>query len=116
MVKQLVFEIEAIMGLLLFKQGLQRLLDAVELLLGRQAVIAEGGDAVLHLGLQGGHPHHEELIEVVAENGAELGLLQQGRVFIQGQGQHPLVEGDPSQLPIDIELGGQNGVTHGCSA
>ena len=71
---------------------------------------------MLDLGLQGGHPHHEEFIEVVAENGAELGLLQQGRVFIQGQGQHPLIEGDPSQLPIEIELGGQNGVTHCCSA
>jgi hypothetical protein len=33
---------------------------------------------MLNLGFEGSHPHHEEFIEIVAENGAELGLLQQG--------------------------------------
>ena len=80
-------------------------LDGLNLLLGGMAVVAEGGDAGIHLGLQGGHPHHEELIEVVAEDGAELRLLQQGGVFVERLGQHPVVEGDPAQLPVDIELG-----------
>ena len=80
-------------------------LDGLNLLLGGMAVVAEGGDAGIHLGLQGGHPHHEEFIEVVAEDGAELRLLQQGGVFVERLRQHPVVEGDPAQLPVDIELG-----------
>ena len=79
-------------------------LDGLNLLLGGMAVVAEGGDAGIHLGLQGGHPHHEEFIEVVAEDGAELRLLQQGGVFVERLGQHPVVEGDPAQLPVDVEL------------
>ena len=81
MVKQLMLEIKAVMGLLLLQQRLERGLDAGELFPGGEAVIAEGGDAMLHLGLQRGHPHHKEFIKIVAENRAELGLLQQGRVF-----------------------------------
>ena len=34
-------------------------------------------DAGLNLRLQGRHAHHEKLIEIVAENGAEFGLFQQ---------------------------------------
>jgi hypothetical protein len=34
-----------------------------------------------------------------------------GVLFAQGLGQHPLVEGNPAQLPVDVE----RGIDHGCS-
>ena len=101
----------AVVLLLHLQQPGQLGLDRRNLLLGGEAVVAEGGDPGILLGLQGGHPHHEELIEVVAEDGAELGLLQQRGVFVEGLGQHPVVEGNPTQLPVDVE----RGIDHGCS-
>ena len=78
-------------------------------MLGGETVVAEGADARFDLGLQRGHPHHEEFIEVVAEDGAEFRLFQQRGVFVERLGQHPVVELEPAQLAIDIELGSQLG-------
>ena len=88
------------MLLLLFQQRSQLRLDFLQLFQGREAIHAQGFDACLHLGLQGRHAHHEEFIEVVAEDGAELGLFQQWGALILGLGQHPLVEVDPGQFSV----------------
>ena len=69
-----------------------------------------------HLRLQGRHAHHEEFVEVVAEDGAEFGLIQQGSAWINGLGQHPFVEGDPTQFPVDVAIRGQHIGAHGMAA
>ncbi len=55
----------------------------MELLPGREAVLASLVDAGLNLRLQGRHAHHEKFIEIVAENGAEFGLFQQLRSLVK---------------------------------
>ena len=99
----------AVVLLLQFEQGAQLGLDRLQLLQGGEAVVTEGGYPGLLLRLQRSHAHHEKFVEVVAEDRAELGLLQQGGVLIEGLGQHSLVEGDPAQLPVDVVLGGNEG-------
>ena len=47
----------------------------MELLTGREAILALLVDPGFNLRLQGRHAHHEKLIEIVAENGAEFGLF-----------------------------------------
>ena len=66
----------AVVLLLHLQQGAQLGADRLKLLLGGESVIAETAYPGIDLGLQRGHPHHEELIEVVAEDGAELRLLK----------------------------------------
>ena len=87
--------------------------DGEQLFKRRLAVLAGGGDAGFHLGLQGRHAHHEELIEVVAEDGAEFGLIQQWCALIQSLGEDSFVEGDPAQFPVDVGILGEDSCTHG---
>ena len=55
----------------------------LEQLLGRRAPVGRGGgDAGRHLVLQAGHPDLEELVEVLAEDGEELGPLEQRHVGV----------------------------------
>ena len=78
----------------------------------RASVLAALINARFHLGLEGGHPHHEKFVEIVAEDGTEFGLLQQRGALIQGLNQHALIEGDPAELSVDVEVGGESVVTH----
>ncbi len=55
--------------------------------------------------------HHEEFVEVVAEDGAELGLLQQRGMLVEGLGQHLVLKVDQAQFPIDVQLRGNNSVS-----
>ena len=54
-----------------------------------------------------GDPHHVELVEVAGEDGEELGPLQQRRAGVLGQRQHPGVEVEPGQLPVEEPVLGQ---------
>jgi hypothetical protein len=73
----------------------------LEQLLGRGAAVGRGApDPGRHLLLEAGHPHLEELIEVLAEDGEELGPLEQRHVAAVGQREHPGVEVEPGQLPV----------------
>ena len=112
MTMELALQLGAVMLLLLIKQWSDVLPDCLELLQRGATVLAAFLDPRLNLCLEGGHPHHEELIEIVAEDGAELRLFQQWSAFIQCLDQHPFVEGDPAEFPIDVEIGGENFVTH----
>ena len=57
--------------------------------------------------LQAGHPDHVELVEVAGEDGQELGPLQQRGARVLGQRQHPGVEVEPGQLPVEEPVLGQ---------
>ena len=68
-----------------------RLADRAELLgrvERRRATCAR--DAGRDLLLQAGDPDLEELVEVLAEDGEELGPLEQRQVRVLGQGEHPV--------------------------
>ena len=54
-----------------------------------------------HLVLQAGHPDLEELVEVLAEDGEELGPLEQRARRVVGQGEDPGVEVEPGQLAVE---------------
>ena len=112
-VEQLFAQLFAVVVLLLLQQGYQPFANGQQLFERRLSVFAGGGDASFHLRLQGRHAHHEELIKVVAEDGAELGLVQQGGALIQRLGEDSLVEGDPAQFPVDVAVRAQNGGAHG---
>ena len=113
---QLLFEVELKVFLLSLQQWHQLFANGEQLLQWGFAVLAGFGDARFNLGLQGRHAHHEELVEVVAEDGAEFGLIQQGGARIESLGQNPLVEGDPAQFPVDVAVRGQHIGTHGMAA
>ena len=111
--EQLTLERMAVMLLLQFQQGPQFGVDGLQLFLGGEAVVAAGGDTGFQLGLEGGHPHHEEFVKVVAENGAELRLLQQRRLFVQRLGQDAMVEINPAQFAVDVQLRSNDRLRHG---
>ncbi len=54
--------------------------------------------------VQPGHPDHEELVQVARVDGAELQPLQQRHRGVLGQLEHPIIEGQPRQLPVEEEL------------
>jgi hypothetical protein len=55
--------------------------------------------------VQAGHAHHEELVEVVGVDGEELDALEERRRLVLGQLKHPLVELEPGQLAVRVQLG-----------
>ena len=57
-------------------------------------------DAGRDLVLEPGHADLEELVEVLAEDGEELGPLEQRHRRVVGQGEHPGVEVEPRQLAV----------------
>ena len=75
----------------------------------RQAVRGGGLVAVADLPLEARHPHHEELVEVRAEDGEELDALEERHRFVGGLLEHAGVELEPRQLAIDEALGVNRG-------
>ena len=57
--------------------------------------------------LQPGDPHHVELVEVAGEDRQELHPLQQRQRVVLGELQHPRVEVQPGQLPVEEPVGRQ---------
>src|SRR6185437_8469318 len=49
---------------------------------------------------------HEELIQVRREDRAEADALEQRQVGVGGEVEHPCVEVEPGELPVDQPLGG----------
>src|SRR5207245_1041980 len=52
--------------------------------------------------LQAGNADLEELVEVLAEDGEELGPLEQRERLVLGQGEHAGVEVQPRELPVEV--------------
>ena len=94
-------ELAEVQVLLLADQVLDPVTDLQQLLSRRPPVGRELRQPGGHLVLQGGHPDLEELVQVGREDGAELQPLQQRRAGIRGQRQHPLVEVEPGELPVE---------------
>ena len=81
--------------LLVGHQVVGRGADGDQLLAGGEAVLAQHPHALAHQRLQAGHPHHEELVEVVGRDREEPQPLQQRMAGILRLIQHPLVEAQP---------------------
>ena len=69
--------------------------DPLERLARRQPVRPARVDAGLHLVVQTGHAHHEELVEVGRVDREELHALEQRRSLVLGELEHALVELQP---------------------
>ena len=78
--------------------------DAVDRLRRREAVGAARVDAGVHLVVQAGHAHHVELVQVGGVDRQELDALEQRRSLVLGQREHALVEVEPGQLAVHVEL------------
>jgi hypothetical protein len=101
---------------------LQQILEVVEQALFPSLVLADGCVALLDLLLGGAavdgplqhpgafllleaaDPFHEEFVQIRTGDSGELDPLQQRRAFVEGLVQHALIEGQPGQLPIEIEF------------
>ena len=70
---------------------------------------AEPGDQLV---LQAGDADLEELVEVLAEDGAELGPLEQRHAVVGRRRQDAGVEVEPRQLPVEEALRSRSGA-HG---
>ena len=79
--------------------------DQLERLLRRPAVGPARVDAGVDLVVQARHAHHEELVEVRRVDREELDPLQQRQLLVLRQLQHALVEVEPRELPVEVELG-----------
>ena len=71
---------------------------------GREPVGLARVDAGVHLVVEAGHAHHEELVEVVRVDREELHPLEQRRALVLGQLQHALVELEPGDLAVHEQL------------
>ncbi len=78
-----------------------RAADAVELLGGRQPVLARRLDAADHLAAQTGHAHHVEFVEIVGRDREEAQALEQRMALVLGLLEHPPVEVEPGQLAVE---------------
>ena len=78
-------------------------LDRIDLLTGREPVGAACVDPGVDLVEQPRDPDHEELIEVGGVDRAELDPLEKRDRGLLGQLQHPLVEVEPGELPVEVE-------------
>ena len=47
-----------------------------------------------------GHPHLDELVEVIGIDSQKTQPLEQGHAFVARLLKHPAVEGEPAQLPV----------------
>ncbi|MGX1076834.1 hypothetical protein AB7M45_007444 [Bradyrhizobium elkanii] len=81
------------------------LVDHHELLGRQQAVRAALGNALADLRLDAGDTDHEELVEVIRRNRQEADPLQHGMAEIDRFLEHPPVEMQPGELPVDEALG-----------
>ncbi len=76
-----------------------------EQLLGRRATVGGGaGEPRRDLVLEAGDADLEELVEVLAEDGAELGPLEQRHRRVGRERQDPLVEVEPRELAVEEPL------------
>ncbi len=91
--------------LLVAGQHRNRLGDAHQLLGRRQPVRALEGDAFAHLAAQAGDADHEEFVEVVGRDRQKPHPLQQRMGLVGGLLEHPAVEMQPGQFPVDEALG-----------
>ena len=77
--------------------------DGRELFFRRHAVVGELADLGGDLLPEARDPHLEELVQVGAEDREELDPLEQRGAGILRLVEHPAVELEPGQLPIDVE-------------
>ena len=87
--------------LLLGCQLHDRAVDAVELLGGRQAVLARRLDAADHLAAQTRHAHHVKFVQIVGRYREEAQTLKQRMSLVLGLLEHPPVEVEPGQLAVE---------------
>jgi hypothetical protein len=66
----------------------------------RLAVVDPG----VHLVVEAGHTHHVELVQVRGVDRQELHPLEQRDALVLGQLQHALVELEPGELAVVVEL------------
>jgi len=78
-----------------------RRVDQRELLGGCEPIGAALGNAFADLRLDAGDADHEELVEIVGRDGEEAHLLEQGMRAVVGFLEHPAIEVEPGELPID---------------
>ena len=83
------------------------LADAAQLLARRQSVGRAHRQAHLVAAFEARDPHHVELVEIRREDRQELGALQQRQRRVGGQRQHPGVEVQPAQFPVEVAVLGQ---------
>ena len=88
--------------LLSVDEDLHALAHLDQLLAGGAPVRRGGAEPGGHLLLEAGHADLEELVEVLAEDGQELGPLEQRHRVVGGQGEHPLVEVEPGELAVEV--------------
>ena len=62
-------------------------------------------DAGVHLVVEAGHAHHEELVQVVGVDREELHALEERHAVVLRQLQHALVELEPGDLAVHEQLG-----------
>ena len=84
--------------------------DQLELLADGQPVGGADGEAGALPALQPGDADHVELVEVAREDRQELHPLQQRQRLVLGELQHPRVEVEPGQLPVEEAVGRQRRV------
>ena len=77
--------------------------DGGDRLRGRAPVLQGRLEAGLDLVVQAGHAHHEELVEVVRVDRAELQALEQRDARVLGELEHALVELEPGELAVEVE-------------
>ncbi len=75
--------------------------DVLEHLAGQHAGGGAYGDPRGDPALETGHAHHEELVEVAAEDRQEPGPLQERQRVVLGQLEHALVEPQPRELAVE---------------
>ena len=78
--------------------------DRGQLLVRGQSVLALHRNAARSQFLEGGDPHHVELVEVAVGDRQESHPLEQRMARIARLLEHPFVEGEPGQLTVDISL------------
>ena len=79
--------------------------DRAELVDEVEAVGGGGAQAGVELLHEARDPHLEELVEVLAEDGEELGPLEQRQAVVLGQGEDAGVEVEPRELAVQEALG-----------
>ena len=76
------------------------------LFLWRASVDSAPRHAGTGLLLQPADTFHEELVEVRADDGDELQSFEQRDTLVPRLVQHPAVERQPGEFPVEVELGG----------
>ncbi len=90
------------------EQRIQRIAQAMDVrveFLDDCAIAARVGT-----GAHGTDAFHEELVEVRGEDREELEPLEQRHALVDGFGQHPAVEFEPAEVPVEPRL-----LQHPCS-